>query len=232
MNRHLAVFLMLAGTLRAVAASEPPLPAAAGTAPAAAASAASAPAALPAPAPAPVPAPVPAPPPAPPAFQGLPWGADEAQIAARFGERLRPAPCDAAQRALAARHDEVCESPTVPRYEVAGVPFVLTLHLDAVERRLVRITLVHVAEHGRSDEPRWSDHHRVLRRLLSQRYGGPEFTDLQHEGGVSSAVARWRTGPALIELSSTFQARSTAQPAREQISVTYKSPLHGEASKL
>ncbi len=175
---------------------------------------------------------MPALPPAPPSFQGLPWGATESEIAARFGERLRPAPCDAALRAQAARHDEVCESPTVPRYEVAGVPFVLTLHLDAAERRLVRVTLVHSAEHGRSDEPRWSDNHRLLRRLLSQRYGGPEFTDLQHEGGVSSAVARWRTGPALIELSSTFQARSSAQPAREQMSVTYKSPFHGEASKL
>ncbi len=112
------------------------------------------------------------------------------------------------------------------------MPFVLTLHLDAAERRLVRVTLMHGAEHGRSDEPRWSDNHRVMRRLLSQRYGGPEFTDLQHDGGVSTAVARWRTGPALIELSSTFQPRSGAQPAREQMSLVYKSPLHGEASKL
>lgn len=182
-------------------------------------------------APAAPPLPPPSPPP-PAAFQGLPWGADAAQIAARFGARLEPATCDAAARAQAQRLGELCESPTVPRYEVAGVPFVLKLHLDATDRRLVRVSLSHTAEHGRLDEPRWSDHHRVMRRLLSQRYGGPEFTDLQHDAGASTAVARWRTGPALIDLSSSFQPRSTGTPAREQILITYQSPFHGEASKL
>jgi len=172
------------------------------------------------------------PPPPPPAFQGLPWGAEEAQIGARFGARLQPTACDAAQRAAAERRGEACDSPAIARYEVAGVPFVLTLHLDAAERRLQRVTLSHVAEHGRSDEPRWTEHHRVMRRLLSQRYGGPEFTDLQTEGGLSTAQARWRTGPALIELQSTFQARSGNTPAREHILITYQSPLHGEAAKL
>jgi hypothetical protein len=184
-------------------------------------------------APAPAAPPLPPPPPPPPAaFQGLPWGADEAQIAARFGTRLEPASCDAAALAQAQRLGELCESPTVPRYEVAGVLFVLKLHLDATDRRLVRVSLSHTAEHGRLDEPRWSDHHRVMRRLLSQRYGGPEFTDLQHDAGASTAVARWRTGPALIDLSSSFQPRSTGTPAREQILITYQSPFHGEASKL
>lgn len=224
MNRRLRVPVLLLLLLGAG------LPAIANPVPEAAAAAASAASAPPAPA-ASAPA-APAPPPEPPAFQGLPWGADEAQISARFGHRLQWASCDAAQRVQAQRQGELCESPTVPRYEVAGVPFLLTLHLDAGDRRLRRVTLVHAAEHGRNDEPRWSDHHRVLRRLLSQRYGGPEFTDLQHDGGTSTAVARWRTGPALIELSSTFQPRSGGQPAREQVSVTYKSPLHGEAAKL
>ena len=178
------------------------------------------------------PAAPPPPPPPPAAFQGLPWGADEAQIAARFGTRLESASCDAAARAAAQRLGELCESPTVPRYEVAGVPFVLKLHLDAADRRLVRVSLSHSAETGRLDEPRWTEHHRVMRRLLSQRYGGPEFTDLQHEAGASTAVARWRTGPALIDLSSSFQPRSTGTPAREQILITYQSPFHGEASKL
>lgn len=204
-------------------------------APAPAASAASAPIAAPTAAPpasAPALSAAPQPQPPPPAFQGLPWGADEAQITARFGTRLEPAACDAALRAQASRLGELCESPTVPRYEVAGVPFVLKLHLDASDRRLVRVSLSHTAEHGRLDEPRWSDHHRVMRRLLSQRYGGPEFTDLQHDAGASSAVARWRTGPALIDLNSSFQPRSGNNPAREQIVITYQSPFHGEASKL
>jgi len=206
----------------AAGAAAPAVPAASAT-PLAAAPVASAAAAAPV---------APPPPPPPAAFQGLPWGADEAQIAARFGTRLEPASCDAAARAAALRLGELCESPTVPRYEVAGVPFVLKLHLDATDRRLVRVSLSHSAETGRLDEPRWTEHHRVMRRLLSQRYGGPEFTDLQHEAGASTAVARWRTGPALIDLSSSFQPRSTGTPAREQILITYQSPFHGEASKL
>ncbi len=219
-----AALLVAIATASGATAPSPAEPAAS-----AAVTAASAPPVAPAPAAAP---PVPVVQAAPPAFQGLPWGADEAQISARFGDRLQPAPCDAAARVQAQRLGEVCESPTIPRYDVAGVPFVLKLHLDATDRRLVRVTLSHAAEHGRNEEPRWSDHHRVMRRLLSQRYGGPEFTDLQSDAGVSTAVARWRTGPALIELSSTFQPRSSGTPAREQMQITYQSPFHGEASKL
>ena len=173
-----------------------------------------------------------APPLAPAVFQGLPWGADGRRIAERFGERLRPADCDAEARAAAERAGEWCESPTVPDYVVAGVPFVLKLHLDAIERRLVQVTLTHAAEPGRGSEPRWSDHHRVLRRLLAQRYGGPELSDLQHEGTLTMAQARWRTGLALIDLVSTYQPRNGATPARERVQITYQSPLHGEAAKL
>ncbi len=171
-------------------------------------------------------------PPAPPVFQGLAWGVDERRIAERFGARLAAAECDAEARAEAERAGEWCESPVVPRYEVAGVPFLLRLHLDAVDRRLVRVTLTHTAEHGRSDNPRWSDHHRVLRRLLAQRYGGPESSDLQHEGALTTAQARWRTGLALIDLVSTFQPRSGSTVAREQVQITYQSPFNGEAAKL
>jgi hypothetical protein len=229
MTRRLAAlrlpFLAWLAAASAALANTAAAPPASAPAEAAAPSAASSPALPPPPA-------APAPPAEPPAFQGLPWGADETQIAARFGARVQPTACDAAMRVQAQRQGEVCESPGVARYEVAGVPFVLTLHLDAADRRLVRVSLLHTAEAGRNEEPRWSDHHRVMRRLLSQRYGGTEFTDLQSDGGTSTALARWRTGPALIELSSTFQPRSGTQPAREQISITYKSPFHGEASKL
>lgn len=213
------VLAALAGPpARAQPASEP-----APAAPAVAASPASAPS---------PPLPPPPPPPPPPAFQGLPWGADEAAIAGRFGAQLVPAVCDAAQRQAAQRRGEWCESPTVPRYAVAGVPFVLTLHLDAEQRRLVRVTLSHQHEPARGDEPRWSEQHRLLRRLLTQRYGAPEFTDVSAEPGQSSATARWRTGPVLIELHSSVQARSASSPAREQLLITYQSPLHGEAAKL
>ena len=121
---------------------------------------------------------------------------------------------------------------TCARRPVEGLPFEFH-NCDVRDPDAVAVLIeTIVAEHGRLDEPRWSDHHRVMRRLLSQRYGGPEFTDLQHDAGASTAVARWRTGPALIDLSSSFQPRSTGTPAREQILITYQSPFHGEASKL
>lgn len=211
----------------AEAVASPALPAAAPVAEAASAASPTSPVSPVSPAPPAASAPAP-----PPAFQGLPWGADATQIAARFGAVLRPAACDTAQQQAAQRRGEWCESPTVPHYPVAGVPFVLTLHLDADQRRLVRVTLAHHHEPGRGEEPRWSDHHRQLRRLLTQRYGAPEFTDISAEGGASSAVARWRTGPVLIELLTSFQPRGPGQAAREQVLVTYQSPLHGEAAKL
>lgn len=165
----------------------------------------------------------------PEAFQGLPWGAGEAQIAERFAGRLAPVSCDAAARQAAARLGEVCDVPQVPRYEVAGIPFVLRLHLDAQDRLLVRVSLTHTVEGLRGDDSRWSEQHRTLRRLLSQRYGSAETTDVNNEAGAYTAFARWRRGMTVIELHS-FVSRSGG--GREQVQVVYQNVLHGEAGKL
>jgi hypothetical protein len=170
----------------------------------------------------------------PPAFQGLHWGDGEAAIERRFGARLERPACDAASRRQSAALGEACDMPTIPRYEVAGIAFTLRLHLALADRALVRVTLEHSAEPegGRIDDSRWSSHHRTLRRLLTQRYGSPEATELNNEPGHPTAYARWRPGPTLIELSSGASARSGAQPAREWVRLQYQ-PLHGgEAGKL
>jgi hypothetical protein len=183
---------------------------------------------------APVPAAAPPRTAGPEAFQGLPWGATEAEIQARFGERLKPLPCDAGARSVAARVGEVCETPHIARYDVAGVPFTLLFHLDSTERRLVRVTLTHAGEpaQGQGSDARWSEHHRVMRRLLSQRYGAPESTDVANDAGAFTAYARWRRGHTLIELNSLFVPRSGGAPAREQMQVSYLPVHHGEAGKL
>jgi hypothetical protein len=168
------------------------------------------------------------------AFQGLHWGDDEAAIERRFGPRLVRAVCDAAARRAAAQQSESCDIPTLPRYEVAGIPFVLRLHLALEDRALVRVSLEHVSEGdgARADEGRWSAHHRTLRRLLTQRYGSPEATELVSDPGQPTAYARWRRENLLIELSSGFTPRAGNQPARESVRVQYQ-PLHGgEAGKL
>lgn len=231
----LGALALLLGAWPAVQAQAPESAASAPVA----ATAASGPAASAASAPAPVVQPVaaPAPPPRPPgsaAFQGLHWGDDEAAIERRFGTRLMRAACDAAARRLWAQQGEACDVPTLPRYEVAGIPFTLRLHLALEDRSLVRVTLEHAAEieGHRGDEGRWSAHHRTLRRLLTQRYGSPEATELSSEPGQPTAYARWRRENLLIELSSGLVPRTAGQPARETVRVQYQ-PLHGgEAGKL
>ena len=103
---------------------------------------------------------------APEAFQGLPWGASEAQITMRFGPALKSAECTATLRAEAQRRGEACDHPHLAAYEVAGLSFRLNLHLDAVARQMVRVSLVSASDVA-APETDWSDKHRQLRRLLT-----------------------------------------------------------------
>ena len=170
-------------------------------------------------------------PPAGEAFQGLPWGAGEAQLALRFGPALVAADCKAPAARAALRAREACDHPVLPRYEVAGIPFRLALVLDERSRQLVRVTLQHVAE-GDLPDGGWSEKHRLMRQLLTQRYGAPESTHVDSDGGGQQALARWRRGDTLIELASSFQPRLAGSRARERIEIMYL-PVHsGEAGKL
>lgn len=179
-------------------------------------------------------------PPQPEAFQGLPWGASEMQLVQRFGPALKPAVCPvvavgkAAKPGPAQRPREACNHPTLAPYEVAGVPFRLNLHVDEATRQLVRVALVWTgdAAPATATDNGWSDKHRVLRRLLTQRYGNPETTHVDSDGGQHSAVARWRRGDTLIELNSSFQSRSGGLPAREQVDIVYQPVTAGDAGKL
>jgi hypothetical protein len=45
-------------------------------------------------------------------------------------------------------------------------------------------------------------------------------------------VARWRVGDTLIELKSSYQARSGSGPAREQVGIVYQPVYAGEAGRL
>jgi hypothetical protein len=168
---------------------------------------------------------------APEAFQGLPWGASETLITMRFGPALKAAECTAVLRAEAQRRGEACDHPQLAAYEVAGLPFRLNLHLDAVARQLVRVSLVSATETA-APETDWSDKHRQLRRLLTQRYGGPEATHVDSDSSLSTASARWRRGDTMIELSSTFRPRQASQPTREHVEIVYQPVTAGDAGKL
>jgi hypothetical protein len=173
--------------------------------------------------------------PGPEAFQGLPWGADELQIAERF-PTAKAADCTPATRKAASDRREACDSPVVAGYSVGGVPFRLTLHLAADSRLLARVTLWYSGEAETpppqlSQDNRWGERHRLLRNLLAQRYGSPESTNVANEPGSFIANARWRAGWTLIDLNSMFFHRA-AGPAREQYEIGYQPITAGDAGKL
>jgi hypothetical protein len=173
-------------------------------------------------------------PPLPEAFQGLPWGAGETQLALRFGPVLKPAECAPAGQRGTLRPREACNHPTLAPYEVAGVPFRLNLHVDERTRQLVRVSLVWAGEGAvaSATDNGWSDKHRVLRQLLTQRYGSAESTHVDSDMGNHTATARWRRGDTLIELRSSFQPRGTGNAAREQVDIVYLPITAGDAGKL
>ena len=175
------------------------------------------------------------PPPAQPeAFQGLPWGADEALMLQRFGTALKKADCAAAARrpARVPRLPEACNFPQVVPYDVAGIPFRLNLHVDAATRRLLRVSLTWEGAVPGGADAGFSEKHRLLRQLLSQRYGGPESTHVANEPEAWNAQARWRRGDTLIELNSVFQPRAGNGAARETVEIVYQPSTAGDAGRL
>jgi hypothetical protein len=168
----------------------------------------------------------------PDAFQGLPWGATEAQMALRFGPALKRAECTLQERRSPTRPAEACDHPVLAPYAVAGVPFKLDLQVDSTARQLVRVVLSHAADVGpTAADNGWGEKHRLLRQLLTQRYGGPESTHITTDEGVSRATARWRRGDTLIELNSTFHNRSGAA-WRDHVEIVYQPVTAGDAGKL
>ncbi len=174
-------------------------------------------------------------PPAPQAeaFQGLPWGASEPQLLQRFGSGVQLAECVASPRRGAVRVGEACKHPTLAPYTVAGVPFRLNLHVDETARRLVRVSMFWDGPAPSGGEAGFSEKHRQLRQLLTQRYGSPENTHVDSTPEAWNATARWRVGATtVIELMSTFQPRAASNVAREQVEIVYQPITAGEAGKL
>lgn len=171
------------------------------------------------------------------AFQGLPWGASEDQLSARF-ETAKAAECNPSTRKAASERREACDSPFIAGYTVAGSPLRLTLHVSADTRTLARISLWYS---GEAEPPppqlgqdnRRGEFHRLLRNLLSQRYGSPGNSNVADEPGSFIASARWRAGRTLIDLDSMFFHRAAGGgAAREQYEIVYQPITAGDAGKL
>jgi hypothetical protein len=177
-------------------------------------------------------------PPTPEAFQGLSWGASESQMRLRFGPELKTAECPLPGRQIPLRQGEACDHPTLPRYVVAGLPFRLNLIVDERTRQLVRVSLAWAGEGAQAaatesgNSSGWSEKHRHLRQLLTQRYGSPEATQVNNEASNYTATARWRRGDTLIELHSLFETAAGKLPARERVEIVYQPSASGEAGRL
>jgi hypothetical protein len=115
---------------------------------------------------------------------------------------------------------------------VAGVPFRLNLHVDEAARRLVRVSLFWEGPAPSGGEAGFSEKHRQLRQLLTQRYGSAENTHVDSSPDAWNATARWRAGGTLIELMSVFQPRAGSSVAREQVEIVYQPVTAGDAGKL
>jgi hypothetical protein len=153
-------------------------------------------------------------------------------MALRFGPALKRAECTLQERRSPTRPAEACDHPVLAPYAVAGVPFKLDLQVDSTARQLVRVVLSHAADVGpTAADNGWGEKHRLLRQLLTQRYGGPESTHITTDEGVSRATARWRRGDTLIELNSTFHNRSGAA-GRDHVEIVYQPVTAGDAGKL
>ena len=171
------------------------------------------------------------------AFQGLPWGASEVQIDAKFNGPLRRTVCDEKRtKIVAERLGEVCSSPYVEPYDVAGISFTLGLHLALQSRVLNSVTLFHASaaaqpNKGEARDAMWRDRHRALRRALADRYGQPDAGDVVGNAGVVIANNIWRRSGTNIELKSTFMQPAGA-PAEEQYQILYRQAAQGSGGKL
>jgi hypothetical protein len=153
-------------------------------------------------------------------------------MALRFGPALQWPDCGTAPSRPGQRAGEACRHALLPRYEVAAVPFRLHLMLDDRLQQLVRVQLAWAGDAAAGSETGFSEKHRLLRQLLTQRYGSPEATHVSSEPEAWNATARWRRGDTLIELVSTFLPRKGNTGAREQVEINYQPITAGEAGKL
>ncbi|GAB3491211.1 hypothetical protein GCM10027399_09080 [Curvibacter fontanus] len=168
-----------------------------------------------------------------PIFQGLPWGATEAQIETRFAGQTKRRICDSALKQFADKLEQVCEGLYVEPYEVEGMPFKLSFNFSKKTRLLDNVSLDYSTEApnvrpSSTPDARWNDTFLKLKDTLTDRYGPPVSSYLGGERGSKMGSAEWRTGATIVRLQSLFWGSTSF----EQHSILYYSNMSGSAGKL
>ncbi len=115
---------------------------------------------------------------APSLFDGLQWGATQAQIREVFGDQLKLLPCSDAQRQAEANGGarRACDSPYVEDYTIDGITFLVVFNMGGEGGTLNTIYLDRGAtvtnaqiRKGEGAEFRYNR----VKRVLAQRHGEP-----------------------------------------------------------
>jgi hypothetical protein len=169
------------------------------------------------------------------AFQGVPWGATEAQIRQKFGERVTIKKCESEiERHFHAIANHSCDTPTIRPYEVAGIPFDLNFELDANTKRLDQVVMFHSGSPpDETDELKvgtfWARYH-SLKDALTARYGAAPDPLIDEKEGWVYVAQTWTTSSTKVELSLKLYMKPGY--STESYQVWYKPRMTADAKKL
>lgn len=149
---------------------------------------------------------------APSLFEGLEWGATEAQIRELFGDKVGLLPCSKEERELAAKasNGPSCNSPYVENYTIDGITFIVVFNMGGEGGTLNTIYLDRGAtvtnEQIRKGEGAEFRYNRV-KRVLTQRHGEPTDVNETTQRPKDRQVVlhtKWITDGTVISMTNTI----------------------------
>jgi len=163
-------------------------------------------------------------------FRGLPWGASEGQVRARYGKEMKREKCGTTLARAKAYIHQACDNPVIDPYEVAGIPFKLSFELSKETRALVEVSLyfsMKVEPHSESPAVvDWRAKNDLLHAALIKRFGDFGTHNVLEKDGLFLLNESWHTSDTKIELQSVLH-NEYADDVREDFQLTYK-PLSGD----
>ena len=162
------------------------------------------------------------------AFEGLPWGATEAEIRDRYGDKVKLSPCGDKEREekVARSNVRACGSPIVEEYAIDGIAFLAFFNMGGPEHTLNTVYLDRVAtvtndqiKRGEGAELRYNR----VKKVLTKRYGDPvEVSETKERPVAKPAIlhSKWIVDGTVISLTDTIVSESRGQ--MYYLSVVYK----------
>ncbi|MGE8224815.1 MAG: hypothetical protein ACN6RK_03405 [Stenotrophomonas sp.] len=150
---------------------------------------------------------------APSLFEGLQWGATEAQLREVFGDKLKLLPCSDAQRQAETGPPDrkgACDSPYVEDYTIDGITFLAIFNMGGEGKTLNTIYLDRGAtvtnaqiRKGEGAEFRYNR----VKRVLAQRHGEPSEineTSRRPKNELVTLHVKWIIDDTVISMTNTI----------------------------